>query len=189
MKTHVQALVVGGGAVGTAIAYHLAKAGWSDVMLAARRLEESRAGAEQQRIGRPKLDAMLAYCESTGCRTESLLRFFGEPLCNLGEQRREFRFRFAVIDDLILGLVLFAPGTTYPARAHDGITESPICLTGAVSENDTGVHAPGSLIFNPPEHLHRITTAEQQPSLLAYAWVGAPEVLASHKMSFTRRKV
>jgi len=36
MKTHVQALVVGGGAVGTAIAYHLAKAGWSDVMLVER---------------------------------------------------------------------------------------------------------------------------------------------------------
>ncbi len=33
MKTQVKALVVGGGAVGTSIAYHLAKAGWSDVML------------------------------------------------------------------------------------------------------------------------------------------------------------
>ena len=33
MKTHVKALVVGGGAVGTSIAYHLARAGWSDVML------------------------------------------------------------------------------------------------------------------------------------------------------------
>ncbi len=33
MKTHVKALVVGGGAVGTGIAYHLARAGWSDVML------------------------------------------------------------------------------------------------------------------------------------------------------------
>ena len=28
MKTNVKALVVGGGAVGTSIAYHLAKAGW-----------------------------------------------------------------------------------------------------------------------------------------------------------------
>ncbi len=33
MKTHVKALVVGGGAVGTSIAYHLAKAGWEDVVL------------------------------------------------------------------------------------------------------------------------------------------------------------
>ncbi len=33
MKTHVKALVVGGGAVGASIAYHLAKAGWKDVML------------------------------------------------------------------------------------------------------------------------------------------------------------
>ena len=30
MKTQVKALVVGGGAVGTSIAYHLAKAGWED---------------------------------------------------------------------------------------------------------------------------------------------------------------
>jgi dimethylglycine dehydrogenase len=33
MITHVKALVVGGGAVGASIAYHLARAGWADVML------------------------------------------------------------------------------------------------------------------------------------------------------------
>ncbi|MEO1536684.1 MAG: FAD-dependent oxidoreductase [Pseudomonadota bacterium] len=33
MKTHVKALVVGGGAVGTSIAYHLAKAGWDAMLL------------------------------------------------------------------------------------------------------------------------------------------------------------
>ncbi|WP_112320331.1 GcvT family protein [Oceanibium sediminis] len=33
MKTHVKALVVGGGAVGAGIAYHLARAGWQDVVL------------------------------------------------------------------------------------------------------------------------------------------------------------
>ncbi len=33
MKTHVKACIVGGGAVGAGIAYHLAKAGWDDVVL------------------------------------------------------------------------------------------------------------------------------------------------------------
>ncbi|SPJ24074.1 GcvT family protein [Palleronia abyssalis] len=33
MKSHVKALVVGGGAVGASVAYHLAKAGWQDVLL------------------------------------------------------------------------------------------------------------------------------------------------------------
>ncbi len=33
MQTHVKALIVGGGAIGASIAYHLSKAGWKDVML------------------------------------------------------------------------------------------------------------------------------------------------------------
>ncbi|MDO6728458.1 FAD-dependent oxidoreductase [Marinovum sp. 2_MG-2023] len=33
MKSHVKAIVVGGGAVGTSVAYHVARAGWSDVVL------------------------------------------------------------------------------------------------------------------------------------------------------------
>ena len=33
MKTHVKALVVGGGAVGTSIAYHLQKAGWETMLV------------------------------------------------------------------------------------------------------------------------------------------------------------
>jgi dimethylglycine dehydrogenase len=33
MKTHVRALVVGGGAVGTGIAYHLGKAGWDTMLI------------------------------------------------------------------------------------------------------------------------------------------------------------
>ncbi|MEM9754560.1 MAG: dimethylsulfonioproprionate lyase family protein [Pseudomonadota bacterium] len=91
-----------------------------------------------------------------------------------------------VTDEVILGLVLFAPNCTYPSHAHDGITESYICLSGAVSENDQGVYAPGSLIFNPPGTMHRITTASREPSLLCYAWSGPPEKLGSQKMKFTR---
>jgi dimethylglycine dehydrogenase len=36
MKTHVQAVVIGGGVVGCSVLYHLTKAGWTDVMLVER---------------------------------------------------------------------------------------------------------------------------------------------------------
>ncbi|MHA6344966.1 GcvT family protein [Roseivivax sp. CAU 1761] len=49
MQTHVKALVVGGGAVGTSIAYHLARAGWSDVMLLER--DELTAGSTWHAAG------------------------------------------------------------------------------------------------------------------------------------------
>lgn len=90
--------------------------------------------------------------------------------------------------DLVLGLVLFAPGTTYPAHAHQGIVESYVCLSGATSENDHGVSVPGSVIFNSPDYEHRITTSDREPVLLAYAWVGTPEALANQKMIFSPRR-
>lgn len=89
-------------------------------------------------------------------------------------------------DRLILGIVLFAPGCIYPAHAHDGIDESYVCLSGAMSENNQGVYAPGSLIFNPAGHTHRITVADREPCLLAYAWAGPPDRLAGQKMVFAR---
>ena len=33
MKSHVKAVVIGGGVVGCSVLYHLAKAGWTDIML------------------------------------------------------------------------------------------------------------------------------------------------------------
>ncbi|WP_299153469.1 dimethylsulfonioproprionate lyase family protein [uncultured Tateyamaria sp.] len=92
-----------------------------------------------------------------------------------------------ITNEVILGLVLFAPGCTYPAHANRGISESYICLSGAVSENDQGVYGPGSLIFNPPDTVHRITVADFHPALLLYAWEGTPEDLAEQKMVFTRK--
>lgn len=92
-----------------------------------------------------------------------------------------------VSEEVTLGLVLFAPGCTYPAHAHDGLTESYICLAGAVSENDQGVYAPGSLIFNPPNQRHRITVSDREPALMAYAWIGPREKLLNQKMDFRQK--
>ncbi|TQS73749.1 FAD-dependent oxidoreductase [Rhodobacteraceae bacterium] len=49
MKTHVKALIVGGGAIGCSIAYHLARAGWNDVMLVER--DELTAGSTWHAAG------------------------------------------------------------------------------------------------------------------------------------------
>jgi dimethylpropiothetin dethiomethylase len=51
-----------------------------------------------------------------------------------------------------------------------------------VSENQYGVFAAGSLIFNPPGHMHRITVSAREPALLAYAWIGSREDLAATRM-------
>jgi dimethylpropiothetin dethiomethylase len=91
-----------------------------------------------------------------------------------------------VSDRLILGLVLFAPDTTYPQHAHHDIEESYISVSGSWSENDAAVYAPGSLILNRSGSEHRITTGNQEPCLLAYAWVAPPEVLAEPQMRFSR---
>ena len=53
-----------------------------------------------------------------------------------------------ICENLTLGIVLFAPRTTYPAHAHYGVTGSYISLSGATSENDRGVYVPGAI--DPP---------------------------------------
>ncbi|MEM1277047.1 MAG: dimethylsulfonioproprionate lyase family protein [Pseudomonadota bacterium] len=90
-------------------------------------------------------------------------------------------------EQVILGMVLFAPKCTYPAHSHDGVTESYYTLSGSVSENDDGVYAPGSLIFNPPGRMHRITVSDTEPALLAYAWHGPKDKLCHQKMVFSRK--
>ena len=59
--------------------------------------------------------------------------------------------------ELILGFVLFAPGTLYPRHAHTGIEESYLSVSGDWSQNEGGVQVPGSLVFNPPRFEHQIT--------------------------------
>ena len=86
---------------------------------------------------------------------------------------------------LVLGFVLFAPKTTYPQHSHHDIEESYISVAGAWSENDAAVYSPGSLILNTPGHEHRITTGDQEPCLLAYAWIGSEDRLAAPAMKFS----
>lgn len=85
---------------------------------------------------------------------------------------------------VIIGLVLFAPRCTYPQHSHQGITESYVAVSGAFSENDTGVYAPGSIILNRAGEAHRITTGHSEPCLLLYAWTGPPERLRDDHLVF-----
>jgi dimethylpropiothetin dethiomethylase len=91
-------------------------------------------------------------------------------------------------DTLVLGFVLFAPGTTYPRHDYSDIEESYVSVAGAWSENDAAVYAPGSLILNRAGDKHRITTGEVDPCLLAYAWTGGAEALAEPSMKLDRKR-
>lgn len=89
---------------------------------------------------------------------------------------------------LVLGFVLFAPKTTYPQHSHEEIEESYISVAGAWSENDVAVHAPGSLILNRAGEEHRITTADNDPCLLAYAWIGPEQRLNAPDMKLSSKR-
>jgi len=53
--------------------------GLGDVVSMRQMLEGSDATAERKHVERQKLDALLGFCESTECRHQTLLRYFGEP--------------------------------------------------------------------------------------------------------------
>ena len=62
MRTHARAVVIGGGVVGVSTLYHLAKKGWSDVVLLERKeltsgstwhAAGSPAAVQPQLLGRP----------------------------------------------------------------------------------------------------------------------------------------
>ena len=52
--------------------------GLGDAVLLRRMIEESESGEDRKRLENRKLDALIGYCESTGCRRQSLLAYFGE---------------------------------------------------------------------------------------------------------------
>jgi ATP-dependent DNA helicase RecQ len=52
--------------------------GLGDVVAMRQMIDNGEAGEERKRLERQKLDALLGYCESTACRHQSMLRYFGE---------------------------------------------------------------------------------------------------------------
>jgi ATP-dependent DNA helicase RecQ len=52
--------------------------GLGEVVMLKQMIESSEAGEERKRLERQKLDALLAYCESTRCRRQTLLGHFQE---------------------------------------------------------------------------------------------------------------
>jgi len=52
--------------------------GLEDLVLARKRIEASEADEARKRVERRQLDAIVGYCETTACRREALLRWFGE---------------------------------------------------------------------------------------------------------------
>jgi len=52
--------------------------GLGDLVTLRQMIEQSESGEERKRLERRKLDALLGYCESTGCRRRTLLAGFGE---------------------------------------------------------------------------------------------------------------
>ncbi len=57
--------------------------GLGDVVALGRFILQSESGDERKRVERSKLDALLAYAETIGCRRQRLLAYFGEthPAC------------------------------------------------------------------------------------------------------------
>jgi ATP-dependent DNA helicase RecQ len=52
--------------------------GMADVVLLRQMVDGSEAGEERKQLERRKLDQLLGFCESTACRRQSLLNYFGE---------------------------------------------------------------------------------------------------------------
>jgi len=60
--------------------------GLGDVVSMRQMLDSGDAPEERKRVERQKLDALLGFCESTACRHQTLLRYFGEDHAGNCEQ-------------------------------------------------------------------------------------------------------
>ncbi len=54
--------------------------GMADVVMLRQMVDGGEASEERKRVERQKLDALLGFCESTRCRRQTLLQYFGEVM-------------------------------------------------------------------------------------------------------------
>ncbi len=87
-----------------------------------------------------------------------------------------------IMNDLVSGFVLLAPGCYYPEHKHPGIEESYLCVSGRVTQNGEEVMNQGDFLYNHPGKMHTLTAGPDVPCLLAYVWNANPEVLRSNSM-------
>lgn len=106
MPTHARAVIVGGGVVGASIAYHLAKIGWSDVVLFERKrltsgttwhaaglIGQLRATANMTRLAKYTQELYVKLEEETGVATGC--RWCGSISLALTNERKEELLRLA----------------------------------------------------------------------------------------------
>ena len=86
MKTQVKALVVGGGAVGAGIAYHLAKAGWETVLI---ERDELTAGSTWHAAAAVAVSSGGSGCGRSRWRFRDVLRFPHHPFARLPAHRAD----------------------------------------------------------------------------------------------------
>ena len=70
MKTHAQAVVIGGGVIGCSILYHLTKLGWTDVVLLER--NELTSGSMACRCEYPRAARQCQYQPAATLHDEPL---------------------------------------------------------------------------------------------------------------------
>jgi len=123
MKTHARAVVVGGGAVGCSIAYHLAKAGWSDTVLLER--DELTAGSTWHAAGLlPYFNMSYATTHIHDYSIKLGLRHHG------GDLRCPLRMAHAGADQIPLATGAYRRPQGCDLSPHRRIHQSSRCLSG-----------------------------------------------------------
>ena len=108
LPSHARVVIIGGGVIGCSVAYHLAKLGWSDVVLLERKqltsgttwhaaglIGQLRASSNMTKLARYSAELYLGLEEETGVATG--LRQVGSVSVALTDERREELFRSAAM--------------------------------------------------------------------------------------------